>query len=143
MLPGISPTEQSPAAFGSSWERPSLFSAYGQFYNQVADYEVDKEAGLKNTAVLLGKGPTSVLGHFSIFCAFLCMLAAILQGLFPVWLGTILIIGVITTVIFPWEFDMRGNLASDGGNMQRPGLIIANLLALVWLASNMGLLTIV
>ena len=65
-----------------------------------------------------------------------------MQALFPVWLGTILIIGVITTVIFPWEFDMRGNLAQEGGNMQRPGLIIANLLALVWLASNMGLITI-
>ena len=37
---------------------------------------------------------------------------------------------------------MRGNLASDGGNLQRPGLIVANLLALVWLASNMGLITI-
>ena len=120
----------------------SLFSAYGQFYNQVVDYEVDKAAGLKNTAVLLGKGPTSMLGHLSIAVALLCMLAAILQGLFPVWLGTILVIGVITTVIFPWEFDMRGNLTSDGGNMQRPGLIVANLLALVWLASNMGLITI-
>ena len=120
----------------------SLFSAYGQFYNQVVDYEVDKEAGLKNTAVLLGRGSTSILGHISIAVALLCMLAAILQGLFPVWLGTILIIGVITTVIFPWEFDMRGNLASDGGNVQRPGLIVANLLALVWLASNMGLIKI-
>ena len=120
----------------------SLFSAYGQFYNQVVDYEVDKEAGLKNTAVLMGRGPTSLLGHLSIAVALLCMLAAILQGLFPVWLGTILVIGVITTLLFPWEFDMRGNLARDGGNVQRPGLIVANLMALVWLASNMGLITI-
>ena len=120
----------------------SLFSAYGQFYNQVVDYEVDKEAGLKNTAVLLGKGPTSILGHLSIAVALLCMLAAILQGLFPVWLGTILVIGVVTTIIFPWEFDMRGNLAQEGGNVQRPGLIIANLLALIWLAANMGWITI-
>jgi len=120
----------------------SLFSAYGQFYNQVVDYEVDKEAGLKNTAVLLGKGPTSILGHCSIAAALVCMFAAIMQGLFPAWLGTILIIGVITTIIFPWEFDMRGNLARDGGNVQRPGLIIANMLALVWLASNMGAITI-
>ena len=121
----------------------SLFSAYGQFYNQVVDYAVDKEAGLKNTAVLLGKGPTSILGHLSIVIALLCMLAAILQGLFPAWLGTLLIIGVVTTIIFPWEFDMRGNLARDGGNVQRPGLIIANLLALIWLAANMGWITIV
>ncbi len=120
----------------------SLFSAYGQFYNQVVDYEVDKEAGLKNTAVLLGKAPTSILGHLSIVLALICIFVAISQALFPVWLGTILIIGIITTVIFPWEFDMRGNLAQEGGNMQRPGLIIANLLALIWLASNMGLITI-
>ena len=121
----------------------SLFSAYGQFYNQVADYEVDKEAGLKNTAVLLGKGPTSALGHLSILMAFVCMLAAIVAGLFPAWLGTILIIGVVITIIFPWEYDMRGNPAQNGGNVQRPGLIIANLLALVWLASNLGWITIV
>ena len=120
----------------------SLFSAYGQFYNQVADYEVDKAAGLKNTAVLLGKGPTSILGHLSLFIALICMLAAILQGLFPTWLGTILIIGVVTTIIFPWELDMRGNVALDGGNVQRPGLIIANFLALVWLASNLGWITV-
>lgn len=120
----------------------SLFSAYGQFYNQVVDYDVDKAAGLRNTAVLLGKGPTSILGHLSIAGALICMLAAILQGLFPAWLGTILIVGVFTTILFPWEFDMRGNLALNGGNVQRPGLIIANLLALVWLAANMGLLKI-
>lgn len=120
----------------------SLFSAYGQFYNQVVDYEVDKAAGLRNTAVLLGKRPTSILGHLSIILALICMLAAILQGLFPVWLGTIMIIGVVTTILFPWEYDMRGNLAQDGGNVQRPGLIIANLLALVWLAANLGWITI-
>ena len=120
----------------------SLFSAYGQFYNQAVDYDVDKAAGLKNTAMLLGKGPTSILGHLSIIIALACMLAAIMRGLFPEWLGTILIVGVVTTIIFPWEYDMRGNLAQDGGNVQRPGLIIANLLALVWLASNMGWITI-
>ena len=79
----------------------SLFSAYGQFYNQVVDYEVDKEAGLKNTAVLLGKGPTSILGHCSIAAALVCMFAAIMQGLFPAWLGTILIIGVYHDDHFP------------------------------------------
>ncbi len=120
-----------------------LFSAYGQFYNQVADIEVDQQAGLRNTAILLGKGPTSVLGHLSIGLALICMVAAVLQGLFPDWLGTFLIIGVATCILFPWEMDMRGNLAQDGGNMQRPGLIVANMISLVWLASNLNLLTII
>ncbi len=119
-----------------------LFSAYGQFYNQVADYEVDKAAGLKNTAVLLGKRPTALLGHLSILLALLCMGAALVQGLFPAWLGTVLLIGIVTCLLFPWELDMRGNPARDGGNMQRPGLLVANLVALAWLAANLGFLSI-
>ena len=120
----------------------SLFSAYGQFYNQAADFAVDQQAGLRNTAALLGVGLTSFFGHASVALALVCMVAAILQGLFPAWLGTILLLGAFTCLLFPWEMDMRGNLAQDGGNMQRPGLIVANLVALVWLASNLEWLTI-
>ena len=120
----------------------SLFSAYGQFYNQVDDFEVDQQAGLNNTAALLGKSLTAMLGHASIALALICMVAAIMQGLFPVWLGTILLLGAFTCLLFPWELDMRGNLAQDGGTMQRPGLIVANLVALTWLASNLEWLTI-
>lgn len=120
----------------------TLLSAYGQFYNQVADYDVDKQAGLRNTVVLLGKRTTAILGHLSIFAALGCMLAVIQYSLFPAWLGTVLVIGVVTCLLFPWEMDMRGNLATDGGNIQRPGLIVANLLAFSWLASNLGLLTV-
>ena len=119
-----------------------LFSAYGQFYNQVDDYDVDKEAGLGNTVVLLGKGLTRLLSFGCLIGALACMAVAIAAGIFPIWLGTFLIIGCITVVIFPWELDMRGNIATDGGNVQRPGLIVANFLALVWLASSMGLLAI-
>ena len=37
---------------------------------------------------------------------------------------------------------MRGNLAADGGSVQRPALIVANLLALVWLAADIGMLSV-
>jgi len=119
-----------------------LFSAYGQFYNQIDDYEVDKEAGLKNTVVLLGKTPTLVLSYASLVGAIVCMGIAVTQGLFPAWLGTILVIGIVATIIFPWELDMRGNPASDGGNVQRPALLVANIVTLTWLASSMGFLII-
>ncbi len=121
----------------------TLFSAYGQFYNQTEDFDLDNQAGLRNTANLLGKRATSLLGHLSILLALALMASAIQQGLFPSWLGTILIIAVITCALFPWELDMRGNLAADGGNLQRPGLIIANLLAFTWLAHNLALVNIV
>jgi 4-hydroxybenzoate polyprenyltransferase len=120
-----------------------LVSAYGQFYNQIDDYEVDKAAGLKNTVVLLGKTPTLILSYVSLVGAVICMGIAVLQGLFPDWLGTIFIISIVTTIIFPWEFDMRGNHASDGGNIQRPALVVANMITIAWLASSMGFLIIV
>ena len=119
-----------------------LFSAYGQFYNQVDDYDVDKESGLNNTVVLLGKGLTRFLSFACVVGALLCMSVAIARGIFPVWLGTFLIIGFVTVILFPWELDMRGNLAADGGSVQRPALIVANLLALVWLAADIGLLSV-
>lgn len=119
-----------------------LFSAYGQFYNQIDDYEVDKSAGLRNTVVLLGKGFTRILSFAALIGALFCMAAAISLGLFPAWLGSFVLIGAFIVLLFPWELDMRGNLASDGGNMQRPGLIVANLVALVWLAEALGALSI-
>lgn len=119
-----------------------LFSAYGQFYNQIDDYEVDKEAGLKNTVVLLGKTPTLILSYASLIGAIVCMGIAIWQGLFPEWLGTILVVGIVATIIFPWELDMRGNPASDGGNIQRPALLVANIVTMTWLVSAMGFLVI-
>lgn len=130
---------------GAAWlviAAASLFSAYGQFYNQVADFGVDQQAGLNNTAGFLGKRLTALLGHASIALALAFMVAAVSQGLFPVWLGTILALSAFTCLLFPWEIDMRGNLAQDGGNMQRPGLIVANLVALTWLASNLEWLAI-
>ena len=120
----------------------ALFSAYGQFYNQVEDYDLDKSAGLRNTVVLLGKRTTAWLGHLSFAGALVCAFAAIAQGLFPSWLGVIVAIGVIACLIFPWELDMRGNRAEWGANVQRPGLLVANIASLMWLASNMGLIAI-
>lgn len=119
-----------------------LFSAYGQFYNQIDDYELDKAAGLQNTVVLLGKTPTLVLSYACLAGAALCMAAAISRELFPAWLGTFLIIGIVTCLIFPWELDMRGNPATAGGGLQRPALLIANLLAWVWLAAHLDMLII-
>ncbi|MCY4145462.1 MAG: prenyltransferase [Chloroflexi bacterium] len=120
----------------------SLFSAYGQFYNQLEDYDVDKSAGLRNTVVLLGKRRTAWLGNLSLVGALVGGVAAIGQGLFPAWLGVVGGIGILTCAVFPWELDMRGNRATGGANAQRPGLLVANLTAMMWLASNLGLLTI-
>lgn len=130
------------AAPGYAWyviAAATLVSAYGQFYNQVDDYEVDKQAGLKNTVVLLGKPLTMLLMYGSLVGAAMCMSLAIWNGLFPMWIGTILLIGVFVCSLFAWEHDMRGNPADASGALQRPTLIVANLITLVWAAQAMGL----
>lgn len=116
------------------------FSAGGQFYNQIDDYEVDKAAGLKNTVVLLGKAPTQFLMYFCMGGAVVFMVAAILAGAFPAWLGTVALITAFVTAMFTWETDMRGNQADMSGAVQKPGLMIANIVTLIWVAQTIGMM---
>lgn len=116
------------------------FSAGGQFYNQIDDYEVDKAAGLKNTVVLLGKTPTLILMYVCMGGAAVFMIAAILAGAFPAWLGTVALITAFVTALFTWDTDMRGNKADMSGAVQKPGLMIANIVTLLWVAQTIGMM---
>lgn len=119
----------------------TLFSAYGQFYNQIDDYEVDKAAGLKNTVVLAGKTLTRVLMYASAIGALGSFLLAVFNGVFPYWLATPALISIFVAALFVWETDMRGNNAAGSGAIQKPGLLVANIIVLMWLAGHLGLLT--
>ena len=114
------------------------FSAGGQFYNQIDDYEGDKAAGLKNTVVLIGKGATMILMYACLLSAFVLMGVAIAGGAFPPWLGTVLLISVFVCALFVWETDMRGNPAEGSGVVQKPALLVANMVALLWVAQVLG-----
>ncbi|QPC80632.1 prenyltransferase [Phototrophicus methaneseepsis] len=117
----------------------TLFSAYGQFYNQIDDYDVDKEAGLKNTVVLLGKTGTKVLMYTSAVGALVCFAVAVFAGVFPTWLGTVALITIFAAALFVWETDMRGNAAVGSGAIQKPGLLVANMIVLMWIAAYLGM----
>ena len=117
-----------------------LFSAYGQFYNQIDDYDVDKAAGLRNTVVLLGKLPTTILMYASAIGAIACMAVAVISGAFPAWLGTVVVIVVFTCGLFVWETDMRGNPSDGSGSIQKPVLMVANIVMLLWVSHHLGLM---
>jgi 4-hydroxybenzoate polyprenyltransferase len=123
----------------------TLVSVYGQLYNQLRDYEMDKAAGLKNTAIILGENNTRRMMYLSIGLAAVCMLAAIVQGLFPLWLGLVLLVSIPISMLFRPRTDMRGGTAADvSGGLQIQGLLVANLIIGVWLveiiARQMGAL---
>lgn len=116
----------------------TLFSAYGQFYNQVDDYEVDKAAGLKNTVVLLGKTTTTILMYGSAIGAVLCLVITIVGGAFPTSLLPVALIAIFIAGMFKWDTDMRGNPAEGSATLQKPGLFVANVIILLWAASYAG-----
>lgn len=120
----------------------TLFSGYGQFYNQVDDYEVDKAAGLKNTVVLLGKTPTTILMYACAIGAGLSLGVTIVAGIWPMSLLPVAIIAIFISAMFEWDTDMRGNPVEGSAALQKPGLFVANVIILLWAASHAGFLTI-
>lgn len=114
----------------------TLFSVYGQLYNQLRDFEMDKAAGLNNTAIILGEAYTRIAIYVTIVLAALCLLAAIVQNVFPVWLAVVLVFGVIVSQFVRPTTDMRGTQSVDAsGALQIQGLIVVNIVVTVWLVA--------
>ncbi|MDZ4768645.1 MAG: prenyltransferase [Chloroflexota bacterium] len=115
----------------------TLISVYGQLYNQLRDYDMDVAAGLNNTAIILGEANTRRAMYLSIGLAFTCLLAAIVQGAFPLWLGLVVLVSVPVSMLFRTGNDMRGGVVVDAsGTMQFQTLIIFNVIMAAWLVES-------
>lgn len=113
----------------------TLFSVYGQLYNQLRDFEMDKAAGLYNTAILLGEANARRVMYLSVGLAGLCLLAAVVQQVFPLWLGLALLVSIMVSMFFRPTSDMRGTIAADAsGAAQIQSLITVNITIGIWLA---------
>ncbi|MBC7814686.1 MAG: prenyltransferase [Burkholderiales bacterium] len=113
----------------------TLISVYGQLYNQLRDYDMDKAAGLHNTAIILGETKTQWVMYLSIGLAGACLLAAIVQGAFPLWLGIVLLVSIAISTLFRPETDMRGTVTTEvSGGMQIQGVFVMNATITIWLA---------
>ncbi|MBE2266994.1 MAG: prenyltransferase [Anaerolinea sp.] len=114
----------------------TLVSVYGQLYNQLRDYDMDKAAGLYNTAIVLGEMNTRRAMYLSMGLAGVCLLAAITQGIFPLWLGLVLIVSLPVSMLFRTQGDMRGGggvVVDASGAMQLQALFVVNCVMAVWL----------
>ncbi len=117
----------------------TLISAYGQLYNQLRDFEMDKAAGLNNTAIVVGKQNAQLLMYSSVGVALLLMLYALYMQVIPLWIVIVpLIIAPIVMFARAPTTDMRGGVAVDrSGAVQVQMLVIANLTIAVWLIATM------
>lgn len=112
----------------------TLFSAYGQFYNQLRDFEMDQAAGLRNTANLLGEKNTRRVMYLTIVLSVMCLVLAAIGGVFPVWLAGATLVAVLVSMMFRPKTDARGGEAADiSGMLQIQGLITINVIIGIWL----------
>ena len=112
----------------------TFLSVYGQLYNQLRDYAMDKAAGLFNTAIVLGEANTRRAMYLAVGLAVACLLAAIVQGAFPLWLGVALLFSAAVSMLVKPATDMRGGMAAEAsGQMQIQVVIAANMTVAIWL----------
>jgi 4-hydroxybenzoate polyprenyltransferase len=117
-------------------------SAYGQFYNQVEDFDADRQAGLQNTASFLGKRGTKIALYASAAIGVISFCVAVWMQSFPLWLAPIMLVTIFILALFRWDYDMRGNVTEASGMIQQPFLILANICSFIWLLGEVGLLRI-
>lgn len=123
---------------GISWfviAAVTLYSVYGQLYNQIRDYDMDKAAGLKNTSIILGEQNTRYAIWLTIALGAVCMFWAIAQNAFPLWLGGVAVVAIAASLLFRPKGDLRGSKVEVvGASLQIRALIVFNIIMLVWLA---------
>jgi 4-hydroxybenzoate polyprenyltransferase len=135
MLAGYFTYDSAPGIVWLVAAGATLVSVYGQLYNQLRDYDMDKAAGLFNTAIILGADNTKRTMYLTLGLAAACFLAAIVQNVFPLWLGAVLLISVPISVFFRTSTDMRGGVAVDAsGAVQGQALFSLNFIIAAWLA---------
>jgi 4-hydroxybenzoate polyprenyltransferase len=113
-----------------------LISAYGQLYNQLRDYALDRAAGLHNTASVLGVRGTRLAMYVCLGGAALCLGLTVVMGLWPLWLVIVPVVSAPLALRWHSTTDMRGTAALDvSGRWQARAMWIAAAAMLVWLAA--------
>jgi 4-hydroxybenzoate polyprenyltransferase len=115
----------------------TLVSSYGQLYNQIRDYDMDVAAGLRNTAIMVGKRNTQLLMYGAVLVALSLMALALTQGVMPLWVLIALAIAIpVFFLLVRSDGDMRGTAAVDfSGNIQLKVMLVFNVAVLVWLVA--------
>jgi 4-hydroxybenzoate polyprenyltransferase len=110
-------------------------SAYGQLYNQIRDFDMDRAAGLHNTAVTVGLANARLLMYGAIGAAGVGAVLALAAGLIPLWLIVLAVIMYPALLfLFRPKVDMRGGEALDiSGRMQVQTNYFMTLICIIWL----------
>lgn len=111
-----------------------LISGYGQLYNHIRDFDMDVQAKLLNTSILIGKRGAQAMMYLSIIGAAVLLVVAYLMGVFPRWVPLAALAALPALYFIRFKTDARGGKAADlSGNVQIQLLMVANAIVFVWL----------
>lgn len=111
----------------------TLFSAYGQLYNQLRDFGVDSKVGLQTTSITLGEKKAKRLMYIMICLAIATLGKGIYIGLFPAWLLVPFIFSIPVSFIVSGRSDARGSRALEfTGSLQYQTLVIFTITMSAW-----------
>ncbi len=114
----------------------TFISCYGQLYNQIRDFDMDTLAGLKNTAIMIGKRNAERLMYVFVGLAISFFVFALLTSVIPLWVVIFVLVATPIILFFVrTKGDARGSShVGVAGDVQVPFIVLANAVTFVWLA---------
>lgn len=113
-------------------------SVYGELNNELRDAVVDKKAGIRHTADLIGLRWTKVLMMLSIIGAMATLVAFIAMQVIPLWL--LIVPAVLGPMLFAeqlWKLVRRkADVVDDREEFHQPVLLMGVLTMLAWFVAD-------
>lgn len=122
-----------------------LGSAYGQLYNQIRDFETDKEAGIMNITIRMGKPLTWIIAYSALAITIFCGFQAFAAMDYPSWLVWVVLGSSIFGFSYVWFYgnnvDASGKPAMDITGRLQIGVWFALAISVtLWVIWAMGYL---
>jgi 4-hydroxybenzoate polyprenyltransferase len=115
-----------------------MISVYGELNNELRDIEVDKKAGIRHTADLIGIKWTKVLMVISLIIALVMLGVFLWLEMIPLWL--LIVPLVLAPMMFAeqiWNIlNRRAHVVNDREMMHEPAVLIGLITVMVWFVSD-------
>ncbi len=116
----------------------TLISVYGELNNELRDIEVDRKAGIRHTADLLGVRWTKALMVASLMCAVALLAIFLAMEMIPRWLPIVPL--VVAPMLFAeqlWNLIRReADVMDNREDMHDPAILVGLVTCVVWFVAD-------
>jgi 4-hydroxybenzoate polyprenyltransferase len=116
----------------------ALISVYGELNNELRDFEVDRKAGIRHTADLIGVKWTKVLMIASLVAAFVLLGLFLAMEMIPLWVVIVpIVIAPVLCAEQIWNLiQRRSDVIADREAMHDPVVLGGLLTVVLWFVSD-------